>query len=80
MMNRLRQLDAKCFNRCCALAGLLFLLLGVGAKYVTYARRGLPQAQDFGQYYMGGLMALHGEWDALYPVPRQGALTNAGFY
>jgi hypothetical protein len=78
MMKRLRQLDAKCFNRACAKAGLLFLLLGVGAKYVTYARRGLPQTQDFSQYYMGGMMALHGEWDSLYPIPRRGALTNAG--
>jgi hypothetical protein len=67
------------FNRVCGVIGLAFLLLSVGVRYAQYAHRGIDQSQDFAQYYMGALMALSGEWDAMYPIPRPGALTNAGF-
>lgn len=37
-----------------------------------------PKFNDFPQYYMGGLMALRGEWESLYPDPYPGAIENAG--
>jgi hypothetical protein len=60
------------FNRICLVAGLLFLLVSQGAKWVQYDRRHVSQTQDFDQYYMGGVIARHGAWDALYPIPRDG--------
>jgi hypothetical protein len=67
------------FNQLCAIIGLAFLLLTQVGKWALYNHKGLSQAQDFTQYYMGGLMALHGNWDSIYPVPIPGALHNAGF-
>jgi hypothetical protein len=66
------------FNRRCAALGLLFLVLTLGGKYALYFARGLDQYQDFPQYYMGGVIALVGPADALYPVPRPDALSNPG--
>jgi len=80
MIDALRNIETDRFNRACAWIGLAFLLLTVGARYALYAHRGIDQSQDFAQYYMGGLVALHGEWSSLYPIPKPGALTNAGFF
>ena len=63
-------MTASSFNRRCAVTGLMFLLLTAGGKTVWYAYRGLPQAEDYPQYYMGGLIARHGAWEAMYPVPK----------
>jgi hypothetical protein len=41
-------------------------------KWVQYDRQHLPQTQDFDQYYMGGVIARHGAWSDLYPIPRAG--------
>ncbi|CAN5480178.1 hypothetical protein BH09PLA1_BH09PLA1_01730 [soil metagenome] len=65
------------FNLACSIIGLAFLLLTQGVKWVQYDRRGLPQTQDFDQYYMGGVIARHGfsdrgVWRDLYPIPRNG--------
>jgi hypothetical protein len=67
------------FNRLCSIAGLLFLILTIGGKTAWYAYRGLPQAADYPQYYMGGLVARHGAWEALYPIPNPDSETNPGF-
>src|SRR5438128_699245 len=79
MIAALRQIQIDRFNRACAVIGLAFLFITVGLRYAIYAHRGIDQSQDFAQYYMGGLIALHGEWDSLYPIPKPGAPTNAGF-
>jgi len=34
---------------------------------------------DFPQYYMGGVIARHGAWEALYPVPKPDSLHNPGY-
>ena len=34
---------------------------------------------DFGQFYMGGVMARAGRWDAIYPVPWPWARVNPGW-
>ena len=60
------------FNFICSVLGLAFLLLSQGAKWIQYDRRGVPQTQDFDQYYMGGVIARHGAWSDLYPIPRAG--------
>ena len=79
MIKASQNIETTRFNRRCAAIGLVFLVLTVGARYALYAHRGIDQGQDFAQYYMGGLIAVHGEWDSLYPIPRSGALKNAGF-
>jgi hypothetical protein len=66
------------FNRNCALIGLFFLLISVGAKTAWYEHRGLPQSPDFPQYYMAGRIALAGAWDSLYPIPKATSRTNPG--
>src|SRR3954454_4018745 len=79
VLEHLRQLDVTRFNRICSVIGLAFLLLAIGAKCALYERRHLPQMQDYPQYYMGGLVALHGAWDSMYPIPNPGSHTNPGF-
>jgi len=79
MIARILQSDPRRFDRTCAAIGLAFLLLTQLGKWALYQHRGLSQAQDFSQYYMGGVMGLRGEWDALYPKPVPGARHNAGF-
>jgi hypothetical protein len=66
------------FNRNCAVIGLLFLLISVGAKTAWYEHKGLPQSPDFPQYYMAGRIALTGAWDSLYPIPKATSRTNPG--
>ena len=79
MLRRIRQLDVAVFNKCCSAIGLAFLLLTIGAKPHVYEHRHLPQMQDYPQYYMGGMVALHGAWDSMYPIPNPGSHTNPGF-
>src|SRR5581483_3173950 len=67
------------FNRICSIIGLSFLILVIGGKSALYEYRHIPPMQDFPQYYMGGLMARHGEWDSMYPIPNPGSHTNPGF-
>lgn len=66
------------FNHLCKFAALGFLLLTVGGKTAWYAYRGIAQTHDFPQYYMAGLIARLGEWDALYPIPHPHSKTNPG--
>jgi hypothetical protein len=66
------------FNRICRIIALLFLVTTIGAKTAWYEYRGLPQTQDYPQYYMGGLIARLGEWDSLYPIPNPHSVTNPG--
>jgi hypothetical protein len=79
MLHYIRNLDIPRFNRTCSILGLAFLLLVIGAKVAWYEHRHLPQMQDYPQYYMGGLMALNGAWDSMYPIPNPGSHTNPGF-
>jgi hypothetical protein len=65
--------DVKRWNRFCRLAALVWIL-ALTVSYRTY----WPQDQDSGQYYMGGLVARLGEWNALYPIPHPGNPYNAG--
>jgi hypothetical protein len=74
-----RKLDRRTFNRACAAFGLAFLVMTIGWKMVHYHRAGLPQFQDFPQYFMGAVVAREGAWDDLYPIPNPNAKTNPGF-
>jgi hypothetical protein len=56
--------DPKSFNRVCAAAALVWLLV-VGAQ-VRLLR---PTLGDFPQFYIGGVMALNSAWGDLYPIP-----------
>lgn len=79
LIDRLHHLDPGNFNRRCSIIGLCFLILVMGAKSAVYERRHIPPMEDFPQYYMGGLVALHGAWDSMYPIPIPGSHTNPGF-
>jgi hypothetical protein len=62
------------FNLICNMAALGFLTLsGIHSFY------GKPATYDFGQYYMGGLLARTGEWSSLYPIPRPGSPDHPGY-
>lgn len=61
------------FNRACAVSAVLWLTVG---PLLSQALR--FNYFDFGQFYMGGLIAREGAWDALYPVPRPGHAHNPG--
>lgn len=55
-----------------ALAGLLLILL--------VRQRMKPVGfEDYSVYYLGGTMALQGEWHDLYPVPLPGAQSHPGW-
>jgi hypothetical protein len=56
--------DPRTFNRVCAAAALVWLLV-IGAQ-VRLLR---PTLGDFPQFYMGGTIALNHAWDDLYPIP-----------
>jgi hypothetical protein len=66
------------FNRRCAIFGLLYLALGIGANMAWHFHRRLPQVADFPQYYMAGLIAKTGAWESLYPQPIVGSEINPG--
>jgi hypothetical protein len=61
------------FNRGCAVIAGVWL---VGASVLGQWLR--PNPLDFGQFYMGGVVARHGAWDALYPIPLPTAWKNPG--
>src|SRR5262245_14332873 len=65
--------DGKVFGRNCAIIALAWLSL-VTVAFTTF--RYFPC--DFGQYYMGGVIARHELWTDLYPEPIPGAATNVG--
>src|SRR5689334_5233239 len=65
------------FNNLCRWAAVVYLL----ATTVPVAIfRNIPGGWvvDFPQYYMAGTVALHGDWDALYPIPNSNSLYNPG--
>ncbi|MGH7178463.1 MAG: glycosyltransferase family 87 protein [Tepidisphaeraceae bacterium] len=69
----MRPPDVRRFNQLCGIAVLAWLLLIVSGLVI---RR--PSAQDFNQFYMASLIARHGYWDELYPVPRPLSTKNPG--
>ena len=62
------------FNRACLLVAAAWLLVGVPLTVKFRPMR----AKDFPQFYMGGVIARHGAWDALYPVPHPDSPYNPG--
>jgi hypothetical protein len=64
--------DAATFHRRCALVALFWLAAIVPIR----AHFNDPGTSDFEAYYMGGALAMRGQWDALYPVPRADSTVN----
>jgi len=64
----------KRFNRCCSAAAFAWLVIVVP---LTFKFRPV-RYHDAGQFYMGGVIARHGAWDSLYPLPRPGSPYNPG--
>ena len=67
------------FNRLC------YLLAGVwitGSLMVSLRVSPIESASkeyhDFAQFYMGGLIARHHAWDALYPIPKPQSVNSPG--
>jgi hypothetical protein len=71
---RLSQLDARTFNRGCAIGAFVYLLVSMTISLCTPI-----STEDFPQYYMAGLVARHAAWDVLYPIPDPQSLRNPGF-
>ena len=67
------------FNRTCYAIALLWLgvSLVVSFRHTPAEIRG-KEYHDFSQFYMGGLIAKHAAWDALYPIPHKGSLNSPG--
>jgi hypothetical protein len=67
------------FNRICYAIALLWiggaLLLSLRANVIE---KGGHEYHDFSQFYMGGLIARHHAWDALYPIPHTGSVNSPG--
>jgi len=62
------------FNPLCNFAAFTFLM--ASAIHGICSR---PVTNDFGQYYMGGLIAREGQWDSLYPIPKPGSEDHPGY-
>src|SRR5690242_2501929 len=62
----------------CKLFSLAFLLITVEGKLFVYHHRGLPNQQDYPQYYMAGQIVRHGAWESLYPIPTNDRFANPG--
>lgn len=75
---RARLLNTTNFKLACAFFGLLFLIVTQVGRLVYHEMRGYLSLDDFPQYYMGGLIALDGAWDSLYPIPNPGDTENPG--
>ncbi len=63
-----KAMPPRTFNRLCAAIAMAWL-----ASTVTLAQLYKPNMGDFGAYYMGAVMARHGQWSSLYPEPVLGA-------
>jgi hypothetical protein len=60
--------------RLSAACGLLWLMVVLPMRFAQN-----PVPYDFTQYVMGGVIAVEGEWDALYPIPDPTSNRNAGY-
>jgi len=72
-LRKSRRMNTRRFNRLC-----LVLALGWLAVSVPFGIKRNPTIPDFGQFYVGGLIAKQGAWDALYPIPAPASRDNAG--
>jgi hypothetical protein len=63
------------FNLVCA----LFVALFSYGSIIPFIWNERPSKHDFGQFYMGGAIAQSKDWGSLYPIPKPGALSNAGW-
>jgi hypothetical protein len=70
------------FNRICFALALLWLGLSLFASLRLWPNERFdqpaPEKHDFSQFYMGGVIARHGAWDALYPIPHADSLNSPG--
>lgn len=72
-MDLFRRFTVERFNRLCIILAALWLIVTIPLGLVLR-----PTWNDFSQFYVGGFLARHGQWKALYPVPTPGCLDNAG--
>ena len=67
------------FNRCCHVFAMLWI---VGSLFVSFRASPVEtkshEYHDFSQFYMGGLIARHAAWGALYPIPRADSPNSPG--
>ena len=70
------------FNRLCYAAAFLWigaaLFLSLRWSPHEFPLHEAPEKHDFSQFYMGGLIARHGAWNDLYPIPHSGSLNSPG--
>src|SRR5437868_3491943 len=67
------------FNRWCYAIATLWVIVSLFASLRIWRIEATDREyHDFSQFYMGGLIARHGDWDALYPIPHPSSLNNPG--
>ena len=71
---RMTGIGTERFNRACRTIALLWLIAGVPLTVVFRPMR----SKDFPQFYMGGVIVRHAQWQALYPTPEPRSLCNPG--
>src|SRR5262245_1391431 len=67
----------KQFNRIARIASLI-LMFSITLPIALYKNIPNGIVLDYPQYYMGGTIAIHGEWQDLYPIPKPGSMLNPG--
>src|SRR4051812_41965494 len=67
------------FNRACYAIAFSWI---AAALVLSFRSRPVEHAgheyHDFSQFYMGGLIARHGAWAALYPIPHEHSVNSPG--
>src|SRR5258708_4988610 len=67
------------FNRWCYLIASVWVILSLFVSLHIWKIEATDREyHDFSQFYMGGLIARHGAWDALYPIPHPNSPNNPG--
>ena len=72
-MKLFQRISIERFNQISVLFATLWLLITIPLGIVIR-----PTIPDFEQFYIGGVIASRGEWDALYPIPKPRSLDNPG--
>jgi hypothetical protein len=67
------------FNRICYALGLLWIACAFAMSLRLWPiETRAKEYHDFSQFYMGGLIARHHAWEALYPIPKPDSPNSPG--
>jgi hypothetical protein len=70
---------ARRFNYICYALAFCWICVSLKISFRLHPVEGPTwEKHDFSQFYMGGLIARHGAWDAMYPIPHPNSRNNPG--